>query len=115
WPTATPRMIVRKSPSSATDSPALSARNATTMLSRGDSRITACSARPLELAIAVISLDGVHPADERAAHFAFRGDNGLGLGDDGLGERLRNDHDAVAIAEQVVAGRDGHAADRDGL
>ena len=37
------------------------------------------------------------------------------LRDDLFRERARNDHDAVAVAEEVVAGRDRHAADRDRL
>ena len=46
------------------------------------------------------------PPIERAAHLALGRDDFLGLRDDLVDERARNDHDAVAVAEQLVAGRD---------
>ena len=39
----------------------------------------------------------------------------LGLGHDLLGERARNHDHAVAIAQQVIASRDGYGADGDRL
>src|SRR5713101_6883387 len=71
----------------------------------------AAAAPPSELAVLVVSRDRIHPVDQRAAHVAFGRNDLLGPGDDLACNRGRNDNDAVAVAENVVAGRDGDCAD----
>src|SRR6516225_7434867 len=98
--------MVSATPSSIMVSPALSGRSATATLSGGESRITARSRRSArslssELAILVVRGDRVHAADQRAAHVAFGRDDLLGLRDHFLGNPARNDHHAIAIAEQI--------------
>src|SRR5262245_35363493 len=72
-------------------------------------------ARDSELAILEISLDRVHAAENRGANLALGLRDGLGLRDHLLGERLRDHDDAVAIAEDIVAGADRRCPDRDRL
>src|SRR6516225_2372515 len=103
--------MVSATPSSIMVSPALSGRSATATLSGGESRITARSRRSArsfssELAIRVVCCDRIHAPDQRAAHVAFGRDNLFGFRDDFLRNSARNDHDAIAIAEQIVAGGD---------
>ena len=113
-PTAVLRSIVSATPSSITDSPALSGRSATAMLSRGWSasppvrlRQRPCGAQRApsasELSIAVVRLDRVHASDQRRAHLAFGCDDFFSPVEDVLDDRPRNDHHAVAIAQQIVA------------
>src|SRR5689334_16616045 len=71
--------------------------------------------RTLELAELVVGLDRVHAADQRAAHLAFGRDDRLGPRHRFLDQTPRHDDDAVAIAENVVPGRDGYLADDDRL
>src|SRR6202158_503894 len=68
-----------------------------------------------ELAERSISLDRIHAAQQCPAHVALGGNDRFGAGDRFLGNRLRYDDHAVAVAEKVIAGHDGHGADRDRL
>src|SRR6266404_9990506 len=69
----------------------------------------------LKLAKRAIGLDRVHAAQQCAAHVALGGNDFFGTRDDFLHNRLRNDDHAVAIAKEVIAGRDGDGADRNRL
>src|SRR4029450_2495218 len=105
-------------PSSVNVSPALSVRSATATLSGGESLITARSgrsvrSRSLELAILLVRRDRVHAADQRAAHVAFGRNHLLGLRDDLLRDCARDDHHAIAVAQQIVTGCKGDRADGD--
>src|SRR5262249_39849997 len=103
--------------SSMTVSPAFRLRSATATLSAEESRITARSERSArfpssELAILVVSGDGIHAVDQRATHVALGRDDLFGLRDHFFVNRVRTDDHAVAIPEQVVAAGDRDGADR---
>src|ERR1700686_2051503 len=85
------------------------------MVSPTSRPLDAASEAASELAERAIRLDRVHAPQERPAHVALCRNDLLGARDHFLCDRLRYDDYAVAVAEQVIAGRDGYGADRDPL
>src|SRR4029079_6578020 len=68
-----------------------------------------------ERAAALVRGDGINAAEERRAHVALGGHHLFRARDRFRGRLARNDHHAVAVAEQIVASRNSDLADRDGL